>query len=310
MKAHPFRQVTWSQIDPQALLHLIELARAEDLEGKGLLECFPYALDITCAAMVDGGTRGRARLVAREPMVLCGTRMIPLILAAYGGDCGYVAHAEDGQRLSSGAVMGELNGDVAQMLQAERVLLNFVQKLSGIATLTASYVQALDGTTTRVLDTRKTTPAYRILEKYATACGGGWNHRRGLYEWILVKDNHLSSSGATQGNPLAERVRRARQRFPDVVVEVEVDRMDQIEPVLSAGADIVMLDNFETAALREAVSRIRGRAISEASGGVTLDRLPEIGQTGVDYVSCGATVHQSRWVDIGLDWAESSGPSL
>lgn len=305
MKNHAFQQLTWSALDAQALLHLIELARAEDLEGAGLLEAFPYAMDVTCAAMLDTGTTGRARLVARQPMVLCGTRLIPLVLAAYGGDCDYMPRCDDGQVLDAGAIIGELSGDVMQMLQAERVLLNFVQKLSGIATLTSTYVKALDGTATRVLDTRKTTPGYRVLEKYATACGGGWNHRRGLYEWILVKDNHLSGSGAQEGARLAERVRRAKRRFPDLIVEVEVDRMDQIEPVMEAGADIIMLDNFETHSLRKAVTQVNGRAITEASGGITLSRLPEIGQTGVDFVSCGATVHQSQWVDIGLDWGKS-----
>lgn len=304
MKPHPFQQLKWSGIDAQTLLHLIELARAEDLDGSGLLQSFPYAMDLTCAAMMDAGTSGRASLVAREPMVLCGTRMIPLILAAYGGDCTYQAAVSDGDAIDKGAVIGELSGDAPQMLQAERVVLNFVQKLSGIATLTAKYVQALEGSHTRILDTRKTTPGYRILEKYATACGGGWNHRRGLYEWILVKDNHLSSTGATDGALLANRVLRAKQRFPAILVEVEVDRLEQIEPVLTAGADIIMLDNFPTSLLREAVDLIAGRAITEASGGVTIERLPDIGESGVDYVSCGATVHQSQWVDIGLDWKE------
>jgi nicotinate-nucleotide pyrophosphorylase (carboxylating) len=191
------------------------------------------------------------------------------------------------------------------MLQAERVILNFLQHLSGIATQTSLYVSCLQGYATRVLDTRKTTPGYRVLEKYAVACGGGWNHRMGLYEWILVKDNHLCSTDSVGGQSLMQRIRLAREVFPSAVLEVEVDLMEQIEPVLQAGVDVLMLDNFTIADLESAVRQVAGRALTEASGGVELDRLARIAATGVDFVSSGALIHQSRWVDIGMDWGQA-----
>ena len=299
-----FKQLQWQDLDLSVIVHLIRLAKAEDLEGAGLLQDFPYLLDVTSDAMLEPGVTGCSKLMARKDLVVCGVELVPLVLDVYGGNCEFRAECNDGDRLRKGQCIGTLEGDVIEMLQAERVLLNFLQKLSGISTLTSTYVQALAGSTTRVLDTRKTTPGYRVLEKYATACGGGWNHRRGLYEWILVKDNHLSGAKATEGDALAEKVSRAKMRYPDVWVEVEVDRMEQIPPVLQAGADIIMLDNFDNSLLKEAVELIGGRAITEASGGVEVDRLPAIGRTGVDFVSTGATVHQSQWIDIGLDWVE------
>ena len=304
MKKQGFRQIQWQEIDVSVIVHLIRLAKAEDLEGAGLLQTFPHQLDVTSDAMLEPGLKGCSRLMARKDLIVCGVELVPLVLDVYGGNCRFDAACADGDSLLKGQCIGTLEGDVREMLQAERVLLNFLQKLSGIATLTATYVDALKGSQTRVLDTRKTTPGYRILEKYATACGGGWNHRRGLYEWILVKDNHLSGANATEGEALADKVRRAKQKYPDVWVEVEVDRMEQIPPVLEAGADIVMLDNFDNMQLADAVKLVAGRAITEASGGIELDRLPAIGKTGVDFVSTGATIHQSQWIDIGLDWLE------
>lgn len=181
-------------------------------------------------------------------------------------------------------------------------MLNFLQKLSGVATLTAQYVTALGSSQTRLLDTRKTTPGYRVLEKYATACGGGWNHRLGLFDRVMLKDNHLAASDATLGTALAKLVAQARQTYPQLPVEVEVDALDQIPPVLEAGAHVILLDNFSDDALRQAVARIQGRALTEASGGITLERLPSLAGIGLDFISTGATVHQSGWVDIGMDW--------
>ena len=304
MREDIFRQLQWSEVDTETVRHLIELARAEDLDGAGMQQTFPHRGDLTTEAMVTEPVRGRANLMARKDMVVCGTRLIPLILKAYGDDCSYEPAAGEGQHLSKGERIGTLWGDVAQMLQAERVILNFLQHLSGISTTTSQYVNALQGTSTRILDTRKTTPGYRVLEKYAVACGGGWNHRMGLYHWILVKDNHLSSTGSQTGEALEQRVKRARDRFPNVVVEVEVDEIAQIEPVLKAGADIIMLDNFTNANLKEAVGIVAGKAITEASGGVELDRLRSIAETGVNFISSGALIHQSQWIDIGLDWLD------
>lgn len=299
-----FKQLRWEDLDIAPVRQLIELARAEDLSGAGMSRKFPHSGDLTTMAMIGEPIQGRADLVARRDMIVCGTHLIPLILDAYGGNCEFERLASEGQPLSKGERIGTLSGDVAQMLQAERIILNFLQYLSGISTLTSKYVDALKGTDTRILDTRKTTPGYRVLEKYAVACGGGWNHRMGLYHWILVKDNHLSSTDSKTGEALERRVANAKTRFPDVVVEVEVDEITQIEPVLSAGADIIMLDNFDNVALTKAVQLIAGRAVTEASGGVELEHLREIAETGVNFVSSGALIHQSQWVDIGLDWID------
>jgi nicotinate-nucleotide pyrophosphorylase (carboxylating) len=303
---HPFRQLRWEDIDPLYVDALVHFASDEDRVGWGLARKPLHCGDLTTSAVMDHSSVGCAHLMARKPMTLCGLPLIPRILAVYGGGCRLEPKSQDGDRLDRGQCIGTLYGDIAQMLQAERIILNFLQHLSGVSTQTTRYVAALQGSATRVLDTRKTTPGYRVLEKYAVACGGGWNHRMGLYEWILVKDNHLSGTASSAGNALRDRVLKAKARFPGVIVEVEVDHAGQIEPVLEGGADIIMLDNFEDAALEAAVRQVAGRAITEASGGIELARLPLIAKTGVDYVSSGALIHQSQWIDIGLDWEEGS----
>lgn len=198
--------------------------------------------------------------------------------------------------------MAELEGPAKDLLTAERVILNFFQHLSGVATQTHRYVQALGKSPTRLLDTRKTTPGFRVLEKYAVGQGGGYNHRLGLYDRIMVKDNHLAAGGATATERLTDLVVCARSARPDLLLEVEVDHLSQIEPILQAGADIVLLDNFTLPQLREAVTLLRGKAWSEASGGVNLKTLPLIGEIAPDFVSAGALTHAAPWADIGLDW--------
>ena len=213
----------------------------------------------------------------------------------------------DGARVEAGEVLATLHGNPRTLLGAERIVLNFIQRLSGVATETRRYVEALGEGRTRLLDTRKTTPGYRMLEKYAVACGGGWNHRLGLFDRVMLKDNHLALLGfagerGEEETRLEEAVQRARKAAPDLPVEVEVDRVDQIPPVLAAGADVILLDNFPPARLRRAIELIRGRAFTEASGGITLKALPRLAGLGLDFISTGALVHQSVWVDIGLDW--------
>jgi nicotinate-nucleotide pyrophosphorylase (carboxylating) len=229
-------------------------------------------------------------------------QLLPLVLDVYGGGMRVTPHVADGDTVRAGTVLARLAGPASRLLEAERVLLNFLQHLSGIATHTATYVRTLGRSRTRLLDTRKTTPGYRLLEKYAVACGGAWNHRLGLFDRVLIKDNHLAAAGATRGERLAAAVRRARARSPELVIEVEVDRLDQLPPVIAAGADIVLLDNFTVPRLRRAVALCRGRASTEASGGITLRTLPRRARLGLDFISSGALVHQSTWVDIGLDW--------
>ncbi|MFP4282482.1 MAG: carboxylating nicotinate-nucleotide diphosphorylase [Opitutales bacterium] len=294
------RRVGWADLDPAFLRELIARARAEDLQGAGFLEASSGPRDVT-TALLSPRAEGRAHLVARQTMTVCGLPLVPLVAEAYGR--GFALHeaVEDGATLAPGEPLGRLEGNVAAMLSAERVLLNLLQHLSGVATETARYVAALGDSTTRLLDTRKTTPGYRALEKYAVASGGGWNHRLGLYDRVMLKDNHLAVAGAA-GETLEALTRRARQRWPELVVEVEVDRLDQIPPLLAAGADVIMLDNFNDAELGAALALIAGRAATEASGGITLERLPRLAALGLDFISTGATVHQAPWVDIGLDW--------
>ncbi|PXA05485.1 carboxylating nicotinate-nucleotide diphosphorylase [Coraliomargarita sinensis] len=294
-------RLQWSDLDTDYLRQLIGLAKIEDLAGAGLAKRPERLGDVTTALMPEN-VRGHARLVARGPLVICGLGLVGLTLEAYGEGCQFEAACSDGDCLESGDVIGTMQGDAAAMLQAERVLLNFLQHLSGIATETRAYVDALGTSGTVLLDTRKTLPGYRVLQKFAFASGGGVNHRIGLFDRVMLKDNHLAVAGATGGKRLVEAVALARQTCEGLPIEVEVDRIDQIEPVLEAGADIILLDNFTTEELQSAVERIDGAACTEASGGIQLEALSELGQLGLDFISTGAPVHQSTWKDIGLDW--------
>ena len=294
------KRLSWDDLDVASLRKLIELARDEDLAGLGLRVKPRVTGDRSTASLATAPRQSSANLVAREPMTACGLPLISLILAAYGENASVQLRARDGRALVKGDVLATISGDPRVLLSAERVILNFVQRLSGIATQTHTYAAALGDGRTRLLDTRKTTPGYRMLEKYAVACGGGWNHRLGLFDRVMLKDNHLALLGSA--DDLATAVARAKKAAPDLAVEVEVDDLAQIPPVLAAGADVILLDNFTPARIKKAVTLIAGRAFTEASGGITLKTLPRFADLGLDFVSTGALVHQSVWVDIGLDW--------
>jgi len=296
------RRLTWDELDPAYLRQLITLAREEDLAGAGLAAVVTPG-DVTTAALVTNET-ARADFVARWALTVCGLPLLPLVFEAFGPGCTITPAPgiNDGREVKSGTVLATVSGPAAALLKAERTALNFLQKLSGIATHTTRHVAALGWSPTKLLDTRKTTPGFRMLEKYAVACGGACNHRLGLFDRVLIKDNHLAATLATAGERLADSIRRARARFPQLVIECEVDALEQIPPVLAAGVDVILLDNFSPANLVEAVALIARRAATEASGGVTLETLPELGRIGLDFISCGALVHQAPWVDIGLDW--------
>lgn len=294
-------RLAWRDLDPDYLRQLIGLAKIEDLAGAGLAHRPERLGDVTSALMPEGAS-GKAVLKAREPIVICGLGIIQWVLDSYSSDCRFEASAEDGQRLEAGQPLGTLSGPAAPLLQAERTILNFLQHLSGIATETRLYIDAIGDSSTALLDTRKTLPGYRVLQKYAFACGGGYNHRIGLFDRVMLKDNHLAAAGASGGDHLISTVALAVNSCEDLAIEVEVDSLDQIAPVLEAGADIIMLDNFTPIELAEAVNLIDGRACTEASGGITLNSLPELGDLGLDFISTGAPVHQSTWKDIGLDW--------
>jgi nicotinate-nucleotide pyrophosphorylase (carboxylating) len=295
------RRLRWDELDRSWLLRFAEFARDEDLSGLGLAQR-PLRTGDPSADLLAGSVRARARVVARRPLVLAGLGLLDVVFAAYGGRCRAKPLAYDGQFVPAGTAVAEVEGPAAELLSAERILLNFLQRLCGVATHTRAHVLALGSSPTKLLDTRKTTPGFRMLEKYAVGQGGGYNHRLGLFDRIMVKDNHLAAGGATAGERITKMVLRARESRPDLLVEVEVDRLDQIGPVLAAGADIVLLDNFPVADLREAIPLLRGKAWSEVSGGVTLESLPLIGALAPDFVSSGGLTHAAPWCDLGLDW--------
>jgi nicotinate-nucleotide pyrophosphorylase (carboxylating) len=291
---HLARQITWDEIPVAPLRQLLQLAMEEDVP--------PGKTDVTTQTFPSRNQSSRAELVARQPLVPAGLPLIPLILDVYGGNAEFEAHIQDGDPAKPGISLGVLSGNPSVLLTAERILLNFLQHLSGVATLTRTYVDTLGDSSTRLLDTRKTTPGFRLLEKYAVTCGGGWNHRLGLYDRVLIKDNHLHAFDAQSGAPLQQALELARSQNPDVPVEVEIDSLEQLTPALSAGPDCILLDNFSPDDIRRAVAMIAGKTATEASGGITLETLPDYAHLGLDFISTGATVHQSQWIDIGLDW--------
>jgi nicotinate-nucleotide pyrophosphorylase (carboxylating) len=255
--------------------------------------------DLTTIATVVSDRRARARLVARERGVIAG---VPLALEAFRLLDPKVAirvDLEDGHRVSEGAPVLFVTGHARALLSAERVALNFLQRLSGIASMTAKYVDAVKGTSAKILDTRKTTPGWRTLEKYAVRAGGGVNHRMDLASGVLIKDNHLA---AIDGD-VKLAVRRARDIAPsDVKIEVECESIEQVVEAVEAGADIIMLDNMATALMAECVRLIKRRAIVEASGGVDLTTVRAIAETGVDWISVGSLTHSARAMDLALDF--------
>lgn len=276
-------------------------AQLDRVISLGLEEDAPWG-DITSQLLLPENSVVRAMLVAREPGVLAGGGVLERTMAAVDPTIDVVMHVEDGAFITPKTVLALVVGPARAVFRAERIALNLIQRMSGIATETARYVAAVAETKARIVDTRKTTPGLRILEKYAVRCGGGHNHRFSLSDAVLAKDNHLGVIAAQEGIDLAQLLQQARSRLPHTMrIEVEVDSIEQLEPVLAGGADIIMLDNFTLPQLREAVAFIDGRAIIEASGGVTLDTVAEIAMTGVDLISVGALTHSVRSLDLGLD---------
>jgi len=280
-------------LDPDDIESLITRAVDEDLDG---------GVDVTTVATVPAGQRAVLDLVARRPGVVAG---VPVAAAVFsyvaGDDVSITVRATDGTAVRPGDVVLSVEGRTHDLLQAERPALNLLGHLSGIATLTAAWVDAIAGTGAAIRDTRKTTPGFRRLEKYAVRCGGGVNHRMSLSDAALVKDNHVVAAGG-----VAAAFDAVRRQFPGLDVEVEVDSLDQLDEVLEAGADLVLLDNFTTEQLREAVRRTAGRARLEASGGLSIDVAAEVAATGVDYLAVGALTHSAPVLDIGADLRQES----
>lgn len=279
---------------PEVLIEpVVRLALAEDLGRAG---------DMTAMACIPEDARMKAAFAARKPGVLAGIDCVRLAVLAMDPKASVDLRLRDGDAFEAGAVLAVVEADARAFLSAERTALNLVGRLSGVATLTRTHVQTVAGTKARIADTRKTTPGLRALEKHAVACGGGINHRFGLDDAILIKDNHVAVCGG-----VAEAVRRAKVFAPHLMkVEVEVDGLDQLDAVLAlidegAAPDVIMLDNFSLDDLRAAVARVAGRIVLEASGGVDLTTVRGIAETGVDVISVGALTHSAPVLDIGLD---------
>lgn len=271
---------------PPAALVLADVRRAlaEDI-GDG---------DAT-ADLLPADATATARVITREPAVLCGQAWFEACFRELAPDIIMRWHARDGDRLDAGQTFVELAGNARALVSAERCALNFVQTLSGTATVTAAHVEAVAGTRTRILDTRKTLPGLRIAQKYAVRCGGGTNHRIGLFDAILIKENHIAAAGS-----LTAAVRAARTRHPQLLLEVEVETFDELAEALAAGVDRVMLDEFSDADLSRAVIEVAGRAEIEVSGGVDLSRLRTIAASGVDFISIGALTKHVRAIDLSM----------
>ena len=272
----------------------VRAALAEDIGGG----------DATTLATVPETATAGAVMRAREPLVVAGLDFAEAAFRELSPKINIEKLSRDGQRIAAGKILLKISGPARAILSAERVALNFVQMLSGVATLTAQFVDEVKGTDARILDTRKTTPGWRRFEKYAVGCGGGRNHRIGLFDMILIKDNHLAALRNEKPNAIAAAVARAREKFPKLKVEAEADSLEQVAQAADAGADIILLDNMTIEQLRQAVKIVKGRAKTEASGGVTLKTVRAIAATGVDFISVGALTHSARAVDIGLDFEQ------
>jgi nicotinate-nucleotide pyrophosphorylase (carboxylating) len=280
-------------LGPSSIERLVRAALAEDLAG---------GVDVTTVATISPTQHAIADIVARDSGVIAGLPIAETVFQCVGtGSIEVIPHIADGTHVERGAVLLSASGATSDVLIAERTALNFLCHLSGIATLTAAWVDAVRGTHAAIRDTRKTLPLLRAVEKYAVRCGGGRNHRMNLADAALVKDNHAAAAGG-----VVQAYRMLKQRFPDVPVEVEVDDVAGAVAAVEAGADLVLLDNFSVDELRQAVEKVAGRAKLEASGGLVLDRAYEVAATGVDYLAVGALTHSAAALDIAMDVREVS----
>jgi nicotinate-nucleotide pyrophosphorylase (carboxylating) len=272
--------------DSKHIYKLIDLALEEDI-GSG---------DITTEHLVDAQAKGQGIIVAKEDLVIAGLDLARRVFQRIDADLVLTSAFTDGDRVHKGDIAAALSGRLATLLTGERTALNFLQRLSGIATLTRDYVDRLADKNVKLLDTRKTTPGWRELEKWAVRVGGGTNHRMGLYDAVLIKDNHIVAAGS-----ISEAVKRVKVKVPPgTTIEVETVDLDQVREAMDAGADIIMLDNMSTEMIKAAVSLVDGRAKLEVSGGITHERLAQLADTGIDYISSGALTHSARAVDLSM----------
>jgi nicotinate-nucleotide pyrophosphorylase (carboxylating) len=273
---------------------LIKLALVEDLG--------PINRDVTSDSLVPPEEVAEAHMVAREDCVLAGVTVAAEVFRQVNPELECEVCIPDGSSVEKGAVVLIIKGSAQSILTAERTALNFVQRMSGVASVTAEYVKSAANPDVMLLDTRKTTPGHRAIEKYAVLCGGGTNHRIGLYDAVLIKDNHLASWAKKHGTGVGEAVAESRRKYPDLKIEVEVDTIDQLEEALTTKPDWVLLDNMPPPVLRECVELCKGICKTEASGGINLDTIYDIAQTGVDAISVGALTHSAPSIDLALDF--------
>lgn len=280
--------IDWARVDL-----LIDLALQEDLDTTG---------DVTTDSVVPVETLATAVLLCKEPqMVLAGLGVAERVFKKVEPRLEFTAMKQDGDTCERGEILAQISGPARGILTAERTALNFLQRLCGIATISAKYAQALAGSKTVILDTRKTTPGYRNLEKYAVAVGGATNHRIGLFDRVMIKDNHRELSALEGPGGITRAVQRARAQHPELEIEVETDSLEEVKEAASLNVEYILLDNMSDEMMAEAVKLVAGRAKLEASGGITLERLPRLGKIGVDFVSSGALTHSVKSADISLD---------
>lgn len=280
------------QIGDQTIQKAVKQALEEDV-GSG---------DATTASVIPVDAEAIAEMRARTNLTLCGLDFARATFKQIDEGIEISSIHKDGQRIQMGDCLLRIKGPAAAILTAERTALNFVQRLSGIATVTQQFVDRISHTKAKLLDTRKTTPGWRVFEKYAVACGGGTNHRFGLFDQIMIKDNHLATLGLKHDQTIPMALEKARAMYPSLKIEIEADTLEQATIAMDAGADIILLDNMPPALLAKAVEANRGRCLLEASGGVTLNVINQIAETGVDYVSVGSITHSASAVDIALDF--------
>ena len=279
-------------LDPIELERVVDAALSEDLAGG----------DVTTDALIPRHMQASARFVPRTSGVIAGLDVARAVFARIDATLRFAPHLVDGDLVEGGETVAIVSGNLTSILRGERVALNFMQRMSGIASLTARFVKAVDGTDAVIVDTRKTAPGLRSVDKAAVAAGGGRNHRRNLSDGVLIKDNHIAALQA-EGLSLQQIIRRARAQAPHTVkIEVEIESVEEIPAALEGGADIIMLDNMTIESLRVAVGMCRGKCLTEASGMVSLETVREIAETGVDMISVGALTHSVKALDIGLDF--------
>lgn len=301
-----FTQLQWDDRLREDCRQLVQLAVREDLDGR---------FDVTTRVLVDDDQQGSALVVARQDGVVCGLQAVEVVFDEMHVSIDWQPHTEDGQPIAAGQSLATVNGSAAQMLTAERLILNLLGHLSGIATLASCFVKQVEGTRARIYDTRKTTPGWRRLEKFAARCGGAHNHRTGLFDAVMIKDNHLALVHQSQTGPMTpgQAVAVARRRLHQLlaeqaartIVEIEVDTLEQLDQVLGQNPDIVLLDNMPCDQMRQAVARRDAVGAStelEASGGVDLTTVRQIAETGVERISVGAITHSALALDVAMDW--------